>query len=102
MTFSSFFDRDVQCIRTFFKRRFNFESDLAPSLSEDVIRKADLDVALSASGSFTKQMLAELEAYLEEDFSEPSTQLSSEAECSQRYSEPEDSSGFNSDECLSD
>jgi RIO kinase 2 len=29
-----YFDRDVQCIRDFFKRRFNFESELYPKFSD--------------------------------------------------------------------
>ena len=29
-----YFDRDVQCIRDFFKRRFNYESELFPKFSD--------------------------------------------------------------------
>jgi RIO kinase 2 len=29
-----YFDRDVQCIRDFFKRRFNFDSELYPKFSD--------------------------------------------------------------------
>ena len=32
--FSRYFDRDVQCIRTFFARRFNYESELYPKFSD--------------------------------------------------------------------
>lgn len=49
-----FFDRDVNCIRDFFKRRFGYESSLHPAFS-DVMREDDLDVEVSASG-FTRQM----------------------------------------------
>ncbi|XP_027694295.1 serine/threonine-protein kinase RIO2 [Vombatus ursinus] len=49
-----YFDRDVKCIRDFFIRRFNYESELYPTFGD--IRKEDsLDVEISASG-YTKQM----------------------------------------------
>ena len=53
-----FFDRDVNCIRDFFKRRFNYESELAPTL-EDVERVDALDAEVAASG-VTKQMEKDL------------------------------------------
>ncbi|XP_022162813.1 serine/threonine-protein kinase RIO2 [Myzus persicae] len=49
-----YFDRDVKCIRAFFKKRFNYESHLYP-LFEDIVREEFLDVEVSASG-FTKNM----------------------------------------------
>uniref|UniRef100_A0A0V0G6Y6 Serine/threonine-protein kinase RIO2 n=1 Tax=Triatoma dimidiata TaxID=72491 RepID=A0A0V0G6Y6_TRIDM len=49
-----FFERDVKCIRDFFKRRFNYESMLHPTF-DDVLRDDVLDVEISASG-FTRQM----------------------------------------------
>lgn len=49
-----FFERDVKCIRDFFKRRFAFESEIYPTL-DDVEREDELDVEVSASG-FTRQM----------------------------------------------
>lgn len=30
----SLFDRDVKCLRDFFKRRFNYESELYPSFDD--------------------------------------------------------------------
>ncbi|XP_020864817.2 serine/threonine-protein kinase RIO2 [Phascolarctos cinereus] len=49
-----YFDRDVKCIRDFFIRRFNYESELYPAFGD--IRKEDsLDVEISASG-YTKEM----------------------------------------------
>lgn len=53
-----FFDRDVTCVRDFFKRRFGYESSLYPTF-EDVKREDVLDVEVSASG-FTKQMEKDL------------------------------------------
>ena len=55
----SYFNRDVECIRTFFRRRFNYESKLYPRFrstlkegqiaaeGEDEFR---LDVVVAASG----------------------------------------------------
>ncbi|KAI8774740.1 serine/threonine-protein kinase RIO2 [Biomphalaria glabrata] len=49
-----YFDRDVQCIRTFFAKRFNYESELFPTFS-DLKRIGTLDVEIAASG-FTKDL----------------------------------------------
>lgn len=53
-----FFDRDVNCIRDFFRRRFGYESTLHPTFS-DITREDDLDIEVSASG-FTRQMEKDL------------------------------------------
>uniref|UniRef100_A0A1B6CY58 Serine/threonine-protein kinase RIO2 n=1 Tax=Clastoptera arizonana TaxID=38151 RepID=A0A1B6CY58_9HEMI len=53
-----FFDRDVNCIRDFFKRRFGYESSLHPTF-EDILREDVLDIEVNASG-FTKQMEKDL------------------------------------------
>ena len=56
-----YFDRDVVCIRTFFRKRFGYESRFFPKFNEVVNdREADLDIAVSASG-FTKKQQQELE-----------------------------------------
>ncbi|BES94688.1 serine threonine-protein kinase [Nesidiocoris tenuis] len=53
-----FFERDVNCIRSFFKRRFDYESELYPTF--DSLKREDvMDVEISASG-FTKQMAVDL------------------------------------------
>uniref|UniRef100_A0A915PPV3 Serine/threonine-protein kinase RIO2 n=1 Tax=Setaria digitata TaxID=48799 RepID=A0A915PPV3_9BILA len=49
-----FFERDVNCVRSFFKRRFNYESELYPKF-EALTRKYNLDVEVNASG-FTPRM----------------------------------------------
>jgi len=54
----TFFDRDVTCIKDFFKRRFDYESELAPSF-DDICRVDALDAELAASG-VTKQMEKDL------------------------------------------
>uniref|UniRef100_A0AC35GV65 Non-specific serine/threonine protein kinase n=1 Tax=Panagrolaimus sp. PS1159 TaxID=55785 RepID=A0AC35GV65_9BILA len=74
---SFYFNRDVQCVRDFFKRKFDFDCDEYPKF-EEIERKHNLDVEVSASG-FTKQMQLDLnqaydkgqfEAHLEEGSSE--------------------------------
>ncbi|CAL9708290.1 unnamed protein product [Knipowitschia caucasica] len=49
-----YFDRDVKCIRAFFAKRYNYESELYPTF-QDIRRSCSLDVEVSASG-FTKEM----------------------------------------------
>lgn len=49
-----FFDRDVNCLRDFFRRRFGYESELAP-VFDDIERVDALDAEVSASG-ITRQM----------------------------------------------
>ncbi|CAG8433591.1 10906_t:CDS:2 [Diversispora eburnea] len=60
-----YFNRDVECIRTFFRRKYNYESMLYPKFKLDVNREFDLDVQVTASG-FTKQYQKELETYQNE------------------------------------
>lgn len=45
-----YFDRDVQCVKDFFFKRFAFESEEVPDFEKDVKRIAFLDKKLSASG----------------------------------------------------
>uniref|UniRef100_A0A2K6VK90 Serine/threonine-protein kinase RIO2 n=1 Tax=Onchocerca volvulus TaxID=6282 RepID=A0A2K6VK90_ONCVO len=49
-----YFERDVNCVRTFFRKRFNYESELYPKF-EAMTRKYNLDVEVNASG-FTPRM----------------------------------------------
>ena len=60
MTFCRYFNRDVECIRTYFRKRYNYESTLYPKFQLDANREFYLDVQASASG-FTKQHQQELE-----------------------------------------
>jgi len=57
-----YFNRDVDCIRSFFKRRFGYECEEYPRLEEDVVKKVDLDVQVAASG-FQKKWQEQLEQY---------------------------------------
>uniref|UniRef100_A0A1A8BTJ1 Serine/threonine-protein kinase RIO2 n=1 Tax=Nothobranchius kadleci TaxID=1051664 RepID=A0A1A8BTJ1_NOTKA len=49
-----YFDRDVKCIKDFFAKRFNYESELFPTF-KDIRRSFSLDVEVSASG-FSKDL----------------------------------------------
>ncbi|NWH78304.1 RIOK2 kinase, partial [Piaya cayana] len=49
-----YFDRDVNCIKEFFKKRFNYESELFPTF-KDIRRESSLDREIAASG-YTKEM----------------------------------------------
>jgi RIO-like serine/threonine protein kinase len=62
-----YFNRDVECIRTFFRRRFRYESALYPrfrtTLDEDTGEKSfQLDVMVAASGFKNKSQQALEEA----------------------------------------
>lgn len=59
-----YFNRDVECIRTFFRRRFNYVSKLYPKFRIDTNREFSLDVQVLASG-FTKDLQKQLENYIE-------------------------------------
>ncbi|NXI58593.1 RIOK2 kinase, partial [Chloroceryle aenea] len=44
-----YFDRDVNCIKEFFKKRFSYESELFPAF-KDIRRECSLDREIAASG----------------------------------------------------
>lgn len=57
---SSYFERDVNCVRQLFRRKFGYENAEAPSY-DDLTREDDIDVEVSCSGyGFTKEMENEL------------------------------------------
>ncbi|KAF1993600.1 RIO1-domain-containing protein [Amniculicola lignicola CBS 123094] len=62
-----YFDRDVNCIKRFFSRRFGFTSDEPGPFFKDSIKviKKRLDVEVEASG-FSRKMAKELEVYMKE------------------------------------
>lgn len=66
-----YFDRDINCIKRFFERRFNFVSDEPGPFFANVKKLAGghqskrLDVEVEASG-FSKKMAKELEKYMQE------------------------------------
>ncbi|KAI9100439.1 RIO1 family-domain-containing protein [Phlyctochytrium arcticum] len=61
-----YFNRDVDCIRTFFRRRFQYESKLYPKFTRDLEREFSLDVQVAASG-FTKKQQEEFEKVRKND-----------------------------------
>jgi RIO kinase 2 len=65
-----YFDRDVQCIRTFFQKKFNYESERFPTF-KDVTREESLDVEIAASG-FTRDM--------QQSFEEATAQLAANSD----------------------
>lgn len=52
------FERDVSCIKKFFKNRFHFESELSPEF-EDIEKAEHLDNEIRCSG-FTRQMAEDI------------------------------------------
>ncbi|KAG9241269.1 RIO1 family protein [Calycina marina] len=66
-----YFDRDVNCIKRFFERRFHFTpdekgphfKDARKSIGKDGVQR--LDVSVEASG-FSRKMAKELESYMED------------------------------------
>ncbi|KAG4105812.1 RIO1-domain-containing protein [Neocallimastix lanati (nom. inval.)] len=59
-----YFNRDVNCIRDFFRKRFRYESKLYPKFTRDTSNEFSLDVEVEASG-FTKKHQQEFEKLLE-------------------------------------
>jgi RIO kinase 2 len=94
-----YFDRDVNCVRAFFERRFGFIAEDAPDFEKDVVRRFELDVELAASGfdkTATKNpfMPEETDEEVEEDASEDvGSQDEYESE-----SDEEDEEGYDDDD----
>ena len=63
-----YFDRDVACIKRFFSRRFNFESDEPGPFLKDAIKDSNkekrLDIEVEATG-FSRKMAKDLDRYIE-------------------------------------
>lgn len=66
-----YFDRDVNCIKRFFQRKFHFESDIPGPFFKDARKQLTknptkrIDVDVEASG-FSRKMAKELEKYMTE------------------------------------
>jgi len=83
-----FFNRDVKCLQDFFRRRFNYESELAPNFL-DIERMDALDAEVSASG-MTKQMEKDiLQHLLQDDQDEEDLDSSDEQETDEDTEETE-------------
>lgn len=101
-----YFDRDVQCIKRFFERRFHFISttpgpffkDAKKTVGKDGAKR--LDAALEASG-FTKKMAKDLEAAIQQEAkSKNDNDGSDDLEDESDEEEEEDSEAENGDEGL--
>jgi len=60
-----YFERDVECLRLFFERRYDFQASSVPTLDDCLDRIDDLDKKVAASG-FTKEDNEALDAALED------------------------------------
>ena len=60
-----YFNRDVECIKKFFRKRFRYESKLFPVLKRDCKRELSLDIEVAASG-FTSKHQEELDQYMDD------------------------------------
>ncbi|KTW28455.1 hypothetical protein T552_04127 [Pneumocystis carinii B80] len=58
-----YFNRDVQCIKKYFQKKFRFESDYIPIFHKDVKRENNLDAQIKAEG-FSKELVKKLDMYL--------------------------------------
>lgn len=107
-----YFQRDVDCVKRFFQRRFGFTSDEPGPLFKDAKKLAGypggrrLDVEVEASG-FSKKMGKELETYMEQhgvdgDAGEAQRNDEEDAEEAGESSEEEDGSEDNEDETPQD
>lgn len=92
-----YFDRDVKCVRAFFKKRFGYESELHPSFS-DLERDDELDTEVACSGykrtrDVDDELLQELGIGLqvsdEEVSDEEVHENDSEQEINKKYTEDE-------------
>lgn len=93
------FERDVECVRTFFKRRFNYESENHPVFDKDVERTFSLDLQVKASG-FDKDIdfdIADLDPVPEDE--EDSDDDNSDDSDDDTYCEDINSVDGNDDDC---
>jgi len=106
-----YFNRDVECIRTFFRKRFKYESSLYPRFrnvsSEDDGKNFQLDVVVAASG-WSKKEQKVLEEYMDavkedepqddSDTDEEEEEEESEAEAEEEEEEAEDATDGDDEE----
>lgn len=92
-----YFDRDVQGVRTFFRKRFGFHGAQYPVLDKDIARKHHLDVQIQASG-FSKQDDEDFKALIEAQ----SSFLNDNPDASSDEEDNEDESDSNDDDLALD
>ncbi|XP_022824712.1 serine/threonine-protein kinase RIO2 [Spodoptera litura] len=88
-----YFDRDVRCVREFFKKRFGYESDLYPKFS-DLERDDELDTEIACSGykrtkDVDNELLQEMGIGLEVSDDESESDDDEEEEKSNKMTEQE-------------
>lgn len=98
-----YFDRDVNCIKRFFQRKFKFVSDVPGPFFKDakkqLIKNASerLDIQVEASG-FSRKMAKELEAYMKEVGANEDNEESRNEDSEDDDEEEEEESGSEEDE----
>ncbi|XP_018575434.1 serine/threonine-protein kinase rio2 [Anoplophora glabripennis] len=98
-----FFNRDVNCVREFFKKRFSYKSELYPKFS-DIERSDNLDAEVLCSG-FTKEMSKHINKELGIDDSENNEDTDEESVddlCHEEAEEDEKEEFFDACETLDD
>lgn len=101
-----YFDRDVECIRRFFSRRFKFESDEPGPHFVDAIKDSDkakrLDVEVEATG-FNRKMAKDLDKYIEAVGLEETNDTGEDVTpVDERADESEDDEGAKDPDCAED
>ncbi|KAK5695116.1 Serine/threonine-protein kinase rio2 [Elasticomyces elasticus] len=95
-----YFDRDVECVRRYFERRFKYTSDEAGPFFDDAVKGADperrLDVEVQASGYSKK--LSELDLYVEVVGGDAKVEVEGEGEGEGEALEEEDDGEEGADE----
>eukprot|EP01126_Amoeba_proteus_P022959 TRINITY_DN230_c0_g1_i1.p1 TRINITY_DN230_c0_g1~~TRINITY_DN230_c0_g1_i1.p1 ORF type:complete len:338 (+),score=79.32 TRINITY_DN230_c0_g1_i1:924-1937(+) len=74
-----YFDRDIRCIVTYFKKRYGYSSDYVPRLHVDTKREVDLDKEVEASG-FTRELHETFEKLYQEKQDEEEDENSAEGQ----------------------
>jgi len=84
-----YFDRDVNCVIEFFKRRFDYESELAPDFDTDVERQYDLDKEIYVTGHNKEVEEFNKACGIGKDFEEESDEDDEESDEEEREDEDE-------------
>ncbi|KAL8348429.1 hypothetical protein RB601_002480 [Gaeumannomyces tritici] len=97
-----YFDRDVACIKRFFQRRFHFSSDEPGPFFKDAKKSVGaggarrLDAAVDASG-FTKKMLKDLDAAIQEQLASRGEEGADAGENEDEDDDDDDDDNYRSD-----
>ncbi|KAA0183968.1 hypothetical protein HAZT_HAZT010670 [Hyalella azteca] len=100
-----YFDRDVQCIITFFKKRFGYESELFPDFDKDVQKVFELDKKVAASGfkreinEFDEMLISRENAEEVEEESDDNDDDNDDDDDEEEEEEEKDTDGDTSNDC---